>query len=180
MTRYIIATVDKIDLVLSSVEKFLICVTLTVMLVMASMQVILRNFFDSGIGWGDIFVRHMVLFLLFFGASLSTREKRHIQMDVSSKITPKKLKPLVSLIINSFCIIVNFYLAKSSYLFLLGEIQFPTILFAKVPTWYFISIMPVGFGIITFRFFLNWIENILVLLRLKEPSKDGHEVMMGA
>lgn len=176
----VVVAFDLIDKAMTSVEKLLICLTLSLMLGFASVQVFLRNFFDSGIPWADIFIRHLVLFLLFFGASLSTRDKRHIQMDVSAHITPKRFKPFLNLFINAFCILINFYLYKSSQMFMVDERASGSILFADIPTWYFIAIMPAGFAMITLRFALNWIENLLVLIGVKQPHVEGHEALTGS
>src|SRR3990167_1494427 len=173
MVKSILKGLDKIDVCLSFFEKGLICVSLSVMLIIAILQVILRNIFDSGIEWGDVFIRHMVLFLLFFGASLSTRNKSHIQMDVSSKITPQRFKPVIFFLINS-------YFLKAAWIFAGDEKASGSILFGQVPTWFFIAIMPIGFSIISFRFLLNWIDNIFVMLGYKRASADDHPVIIGA
>lgn len=166
---------NKLDSVLTLVEKYLICFTLIIMLGTATLQVILRNFFDTGIGWADVFVRHMVLFILFFGASLSTKQRRHIQMDATAKIIPDALKPYLSMLVNLFCVATCYFLFKSSYSFVSTEKLFGEILFAKIPTWYFISIMPIGFATITFRFFLNALDDLLVLCGAKKPAQEeGH------
>lgn len=180
MVKGILKGLDKIDNWLSVFEKGLICISLSVMLILAILQVILRNIFDSGIEWGDVFIRHMVLFLLFFGASLSTRNKSHIQMDVSSKITPKRFKPVVSFLINSFCILITLYLLKASWIFVVDEKASGSILFGPIPTWFFIAIMPIGFAIISFRFLLNWADNIFVILGHKRAPTDDHPVIIGA
>src|SRR3989338_8432369 len=180
MKKAVLVGFQKVDRFLFAIEKVVICVSLTGMLLIASAQVILRNVFDTGIIWGEVFVRHMVLFLLFFGASLSTRNKTHIQMDVSAKITPQRFKPVIFFLINSFCILVNFYLLKAAWIFAGDEKASGSILFGQVPTWFFIAIMPIGFSIISFRFLLNWIDNIFVMLGYKRASADDHPVIIGA
>ncbi|MBI2339943.1 MAG: TRAP transporter small permease [Deltaproteobacteria bacterium] len=143
---------------LVKIETFFLGLTLIALLFFAFLQVVLRNFFDSGINWGDVFARHLVLWIAFFGATLSTREGRHISIDALAKILPDRAKPIVDLFIRFFCIVVCFLLAKAAYKFMLDEKMAATILFAKVPTWYFITIMPIGFTIITYAYFVQFIE----------------------
>ena len=54
-------------------ETVLLIVILTVMILLSFLQVLLRNFFDQGLLWGDIFLRNLVLWVGFLGASLATR-----------------------------------------------------------------------------------------------------------
>lgn len=139
-------------------EEFLLVSVLLAALFFSFLQVILRNFFDSGINWGDVFTRHLVLWIGFFGATISTLEDRHIRIDALSKVLPKKALPVVELFICLFCIVVGYLLFFSAYHFVDGEKAARTILFEGIPTWYFIVIMPVGFAIITFRYFVKLVE----------------------
>lgn len=170
-----------IDRFLASIEKLCLCASLTLMLVVASLQVILRNGFHSGIEWADVLVRHLVLFLLFFGASLATRDRRHIQMDISSKLVPAKLKPALDLVINLFCIFITILLFKASYTFTADEKASGDILFLNIPNWIFVLVMPVGFALISLRFALNGFHNVRALCG-KEPYHGhvGHEIPLEA
>ena len=143
------------------VEGFFLTSILIALLFFAFLQVVLRNFFDSGINWGDVFARHLVLWIAFLGATLSTREGRHIRIDALAKILPKKAQPIVELFISFFCIVVGFLLAKAAYKFMSDEKMAQTVLFAKVPTWYFITIMPIGFIIITYSYFVQMVELLM-------------------
>lgn len=149
-----------IDRGLAVCEKGLLCLSLTLMLGIASAQVILRNAFGSGLEWGDVAVRHLVLYVLFFGASLATRDKRHIQMDLSAKMIPTKVKPYIDLVVNGFCVAVTVLLCRSSYAFWLSEKQVGDMLVAPVPTWTVITVIPIGFALIALRFGLTLSENI--------------------
>jgi TRAP-type C4-dicarboxylate transport system permease small subunit len=57
---------------LGRVEKFLIVVMLSMMILVAFLQIVLRNAFSTGISWGDPLVRYLVLWVGFIGASLAT------------------------------------------------------------------------------------------------------------
>lgn len=156
-------------------ERVLLCISLSVMLIVASLQVILRNLFDSGIEGGDVVTRHLVLFLLFFGASLSTRDRRHIQMDATAKIIPKKIKPYFNLFVDSFCLFITVLLTMASYKFFLDEKMAGEILFSGIPTWAFILIIPVGFGLISIRYLIHLIVTVLVLSGRPSPYPELQE-----
>lgn len=159
----------------AKLESFLLVSTLIIMLVLSALQVILRNFFDTGIDWGDVFARHLVLWLGFFGATLSTNENRHIRLDALVKAVPEKWHPLVDIVVNCFCIAVGYLLAFAAYRFMLSERAAETVLFLGIPTWYFLTIMPVGFAVITFRHIVLLIEQLLKFGGKKVPEPKAHE-----
>lgn len=80
-------------------EKWLLVVLLLSMIGISFVQVILRNFFSSGIEWADVSVRHLVLWVGLLGASLAAKEKRHLSIDIASKIIPKKWGHLVEAVL---------------------------------------------------------------------------------
>ena len=68
---------------ISRLEKILIAVLLTVMILMAFSQIVLRNFFSTGIAWGDALVRYLVVWVGFVGAAIAAKEGRHVQRRVA-------------------------------------------------------------------------------------------------
>ena len=70
---------------LGRVEKFFVVVMLSVMILLAFLQIVLRNAFSTGISWGDPIVRYLVLWVAFIGASLATKEEKHITIEVLSR-----------------------------------------------------------------------------------------------
>ena len=71
----------QIDNAIARLETGFITVILSVMIILSFGQVILRNFFNESIFWGDIFLRQMVLWVGFIGASLAAHDQRHIAID---------------------------------------------------------------------------------------------------
>ncbi|GAB4371076.1 MAG: C4-dicarboxylate TRAP transporter small permease protein DctQ [Calditrichia bacterium] len=147
--------ISAIDNGLALIENVLLITLLAVMVLMAFFQVILRNVFSEGILWGDIFLRHLVLWVGFVGASLATRESKHINIDVLSRLASKGKLPFVRMIIDLISAAVCFVLARAGYKFLMYEIEARTTLFKNVPAWLFQLIIPVGFALIGFRFLLK-------------------------
>lgn len=155
--------ISRIDKGLLNVENILIILLLSVMVLMAFLQVILRNLFSMGILWADIFLRHLVLWVGFIGASLATREAKHINIDILTRLLSKTKQAYFKIIIDFVSAAVCFILAGAGYKFLMYEIEADTILFNNVPAWIFQLIIPVGFALIGFRFILNIIERIMQL-----------------
>jgi C4-dicarboxylate transporter DctQ subunit len=150
-----------VDNNLAKVENFLIVFIFTIMVVFSFAQVVMRNLMNTGILWGDILLRHLVLWVGFLGASLATRKEKHIKIDILKRIVKEKYVPYIKIIIDSVAIIVCMILAKAGYVFLLMEKEANTILFENIPAWWLQTIIPVGFSLIAFRFFLKMLEYII-------------------
>lgn len=165
--------ISGIDKSLMRMENFLIILLLSVMVLMAFLQVILRNLFSMGILWADIFLRHLVLWVGFIGASLATRESRHINIDILTRFVSKAKQPYVKIFIDLISVLVCVILARAGYKFLRYEIEAGTTLFLNIPAWIFQLIIPVGFALIGFRFVLNLIqETVRVLSGNKTPDQS--------
>ncbi|MBN2527807.1 MAG: TRAP transporter small permease [Deltaproteobacteria bacterium] len=73
---------------LAMFERWLLVALLAGMIGIAFVQVVMRNFFDSGLSFADVTVRHLVLWVGLLGASVAAREKRHLSIDIASKFIP--------------------------------------------------------------------------------------------
>jgi C4-dicarboxylate transporter DctQ subunit len=167
-------TLLKIDASLALLENFLIIVILGIMVLLSFLQVVLRNFFDTGLLWGDIFLRHLVLWVGFIGASLATRQDKHINIDIFNRIISKKFVPPVKFVVNLFSLIICIILAKASYQFMIMEKEAGTILFNNVHSWIIEIILPGGFSLIALRFVLKLSEQVTDRFsRLPGEAKDA-------
>ncbi|MCK5697582.1 MAG: TRAP transporter small permease subunit [Gammaproteobacteria bacterium] len=63
-------------------EKIVAASSLLLLLVLAIIQIIARNFFDMGFSQVDVISRHLILFIIFMGAALVSEQNRHIKIDI--------------------------------------------------------------------------------------------------
>ena len=148
-----------IDTWLEKISGWLLVSLLGIMIAMAFGQVILRNFFESSIEWGDIFLRHLVLWVGYFGAVIATGEGRHLRIEFISKLVSDKPRKIFFIITSIFAAFVCYLLMQASISFIQLEMESEATLILDLPSWYFIIIIPVGYGLLTFRFIvraLNW------------------------
>jgi TRAP-type C4-dicarboxylate transport system permease small subunit len=125
------------------------------MLFMAFGQVVLRNFFTGGIVWGDILLRHLVLWIGFLGATLATSGERHINIDILTRYLPERIRGAVAALSNVFAAVVCFLLFRASLTFIGFEIDNKSTTFAEIPSWYVQIIIPVGYGLLAFHFMVR-------------------------
>ncbi|MFZ0392023.1 MAG: TRAP transporter small permease [Calditrichia bacterium] len=148
----------KIDSSLAVFENGMIILVLSVMVLLSFLQVLLRNFFDTGLLWGDIFLRHLVLWVGFIGASLATRENKHINIDILTRFLPEKLLPAARIVTYLFTAFICVVLAKAAWVFVSYEKEFGTTLFSDIPAWIIQVIIPAGFALMALRFILKILE----------------------
>lgn len=151
MKRALTALDRWLFLTLSSTVAFI----LISMVLLAFLQVILRNFFGTGIGWADVILRHLVLWVCMLGGVLATHEARHIGIDLVPRLVGKKGKAIVSILGSVFVAVVSVLLARASWVFVASEKEFGTRLFGEFPAWIAQVIIPAGFILIAFQVLLN-------------------------
>ena len=144
------------------VEDAALVLALASMLLMALLQIVLRNFFDSGFLWAESFLRILVLWVAMLGAMVATREKNHISIDLVSRNLDRRfslpIEILTSLAAASICLVAGWYSVE----YIRYEYEDGTIAFASVPVWVCQAIMPVGFVVMALRFLIY-------------PFKTSHE-----
>jgi TRAP-type C4-dicarboxylate transport system permease small subunit len=145
-------TLKTVDSILNKIEGAVLIVLLLVMLFMAFGQVVLRNISSGGFVWGDIVLRHLVLWIGFLGAALATSGERHINIDILTRYLPERLKGAVAALSNVFAAVVCFLLFRASLTFIKFEITNYNTVFNGIPSWYAQIIIPVGYGLLAFHF----------------------------
>jgi TRAP-type C4-dicarboxylate transport system permease small subunit len=162
---------ERVDEAIERVEQTLIVTFLGFMILIAFLQIVLRNFFFTGLDWGDQLLRNLVLWIGFIGATLATREGKHINIDVVSRWLPSLGKNVVTLIIHLFSFFVCCGLTYAALKFIKNEAQMGNMTFLNIPAWVPEMILPMTFGLMTFRFGLRAFKNLSEMGKM-EPLHD--------
>jgi TRAP-type C4-dicarboxylate transport system permease small subunit len=150
---------------LANLERALVVLLLTGLLGLGLLQVIERNVLASGIFWADEVLQHLVLWLGFLGASLATREHRHLSIDVLSHFLPVRWHLWLGLLVNTAALVLCMLLVQAACGLVRSEYTAGTMLTFGVPAWLAQSIIPLGFGAITLRFALRLVETLARMLQ---------------
>ena len=161
-------TLEKLNSWIENAETVVLVTVLGLMVIFAFLQVVLRNIFNEGILWGDILLRHLVLWVGFIGASLATREQKHINIDLFGRFLSDKGKNTVRLLTNLFSVFICYLLADAGWTFVQDEQMMGTEVFAEIPGWYFQTIIPIGFFLMSFRFLVLSINNAEDMVQKKK------------
>jgi TRAP-type C4-dicarboxylate transport system permease small subunit len=115
-------------------------------------QIILREFFSTGLVWGDDLLRHGVLWLSFLGAARAAADNKHIGIDLLPILVRGRAKVALSAFSSLFSCLVCLILCWVSWTFLQGERLGAGTVFASIPYWWVETVFPFSFALMALRF----------------------------
>ncbi|MCK4840355.1 MAG: TRAP transporter small permease [Methylococcales bacterium] len=141
-------------------ETGILILILVSMIITAVIQIVMRNFFASGIFWIDSFVRIAVLWLALVGAMVASRNDKHIAIDIIFRFINEKMQTIAKRITALFTSLVCFVVTYYSIKFVKYEYGDGGLAFANIPNWFCESIIPVAFFIMGLRYFFSAVFNL--------------------
>lgn len=130
------------------------------MILLAAGQIVLRNFFNVGFIWSEEALRLLVLWLAVAGAVAASRSDRHINIAVLDRFLPGRLATLKNLLLHAFTAFISGIVAWQGGLFVLTSREFGDVLMGGVPAWLLQLVLPIGFGLICYRYALFTVTGI--------------------
>ena len=145
-------------------EDSLLIFLLISLIVLASGQIALRNIFEIGFVWLDPLLRVLVLWTGMIGATVASRDNKHIRIDLVSRFFPKRtrigMQVFVGLFTAFICAVIAWYGAN----WVLLDYQDKLTGFSDVPSWMLEIIIPLAFGLIALRYLIHsvcWLEMLV-------------------
>jgi len=164
---------ERADEIVDRVEQAFICILLSLMILIAFLQIVLRNVFATGIAWADPLVRNLVLWVGFVGASIATREGRHITINMIPPWMPPRGKAIIGIITQVFSLFICGLLTFAAVKFVRNEAIMGDVTFLGIPAWIPQIILPLTFGLMTLRFGLHSLQGLLTLIKADRKVKRG-------
>ena len=147
---------QRINTLLRKIEIGLLCLIITLMIGLAMLEIVLRYGFKTSLLWKTVMLENLTLWLCFLGAALATAEKRHISIDVLSRILPEKITRYSHYVIEVLSITVVSILVYYGFEFLIDEQEIQATLIGTIPLWWAKTIIPIGFVIIDIHLLLQF------------------------
>lgn len=161
---------SRLDRAGRAAEDTVLVVILTAMILLAASQIVMRNFLNIGLIWGDEMLRMLVLWIAVAGAIAASRSDKHINIAVLDRFLPDRLKLVVKILVHLFtagiCGVVSWYSAQ----FVMTSREFGDVLMGSVPAWIPQLILPVGFGLICYRYVIFVLRELVRLVGSKPPK----------
>lgn len=149
-------------------ENALLAILLGGLIILAGGQILLRNVFAEGVSWADPLLRILVLWVGMLGAVAASREDKHISIDVFSRLLKGRALAIAKTIIALFTAGVCGLLTWHTFRFVQDEYAWSDVEVAGLSIWLWQSILPLGFGLITWRYIL------LAISRAAEAIRDAN------
>jgi TRAP-type C4-dicarboxylate transport system permease small subunit len=170
----------RIDRAIRRIEGGLLILFLSLMVSLTFLQVVLRGFHIYGgfhwanslmrhLDWTEPLVRLLVLWVAFLGASLLTAENKHIKIDLMSELLPSRWAAYRDIILSAACVAITALMVQASLGYVRMEWSFGARLFLGMPGWIGQTILPAGFLLMLFRFFLRGLNQLLGLFGEQRP-----------
>jgi len=163
--------ITKIDRSLAKAEEVTLALLLVGMVVLAALQVLLRNIWHTGFDWADVSVQNATVLLGLLGGAVATSEGRHLNIDLASRALKGRAKLGLRVVIGLFAAVVCAVLTyggweafKVNYTPWVANIPAGwsawknlSVQFAEgsVPQWLSQLFFPFGFGLIGLHFVLR-------------------------
>ena len=124
-------------------EDAVLALLLIAMIVLATLQIALRNGFDSGLIWADELLRLMVLWVALTGAIAASRADKQISINVLSRFLPARIRLAVRVVVDLFTAFICGLLAWHAGRFVYAAWEYEDTLLGGLPAWWFEVILPV-------------------------------------
>jgi TRAP-type C4-dicarboxylate transport system permease small subunit len=105
-------------------EDVIVAIALSLMIVLACYQILMRNLGTSGFTWSEGALRYLVLWLGMLGAMVATREENHINVSIIDLVAKGRSREAVSVATSLFAAVVCAFLTKAALSFIADEMAF--------------------------------------------------------
>jgi TRAP-type C4-dicarboxylate transport system permease small subunit len=187
--------ITKLDRVFAKAEEILLALLLVGMVILAALQVLLRNIWNTSIDWADTTLQNATLLLGLLGAAVATSEGRHLTIDIVSRLLGSRTKLLLKVVIGAFCVLLCAILAKGGWTTYrvnfeqwlvnipagwgIGQSLKQELLEGNIPQWLSQVMLPLGYALIGFHFLLRLVRDTGSLITAEPWERDDHAGLEG-
>ena len=167
-----IAKINILNNILEYIEKWLAIISFSLMITFSFLNVLLRALYTkfdiefantllNRLDWSEPFARLMVLWVTFIGASLLTKDNRHIRIDLMGHFLSPLFKKIREIALAVACLVICFLMLRASIGYISMEMQYGTSSLMGISAWKWQLIIPFGFCMMLFRFIVNLLNEIM-------------------
>lgn len=153
------------------IEDALLVALLSAMIILATTQILLRNFFDLGFIWADPLLRVLVLWLGMIGATVATRENKHIRIDLLSRFFKRNTHRLIQSFVGQFSAWVCLIIGWKGMEWIRLDYEDGMTSFGGIPVWAIEVIVPLAFSLIGIRYFIMSVGWMRLYLKHRKVEK---------
>ncbi len=169
----LISVFNRLDKAGRFLETTVLVTLFSAMMLLAVGQIVLREIFNTGFVWADELIKIMVLWLAMVGSIAAARDNRHIRIDALSHIFPKLAVQLIRAVVDLFAALVSGLIAWHTWRYLQVEIEYVDTVLVDVPAWVVHSVLPAAFLLISFRFLVLVVKQIVAIMVNAQAGERG-------
>lgn len=151
-------------ILLANLEEIVACAFLLVMSCATFVNVIARYFFNAPLPWAEELARYSFLWLVFTGAAVCTKHRRHIAIDVVIKLLPRRMQICCEMLAN-VCIILLMAVLVYYGIVLTASANQPTSTLG-IPTYFIYVAVPISATSILIRTLIDFLRDIANITRV--------------
>lgn len=160
--------------IFDNLEEYLLVFAFGSMVVYIFMQILFRYIFNLPLAWSEELARFTFVWLIYLGASLAVKRKRHLRVDAALLLYPKVIRPYVTLLGDLLFLFFAIVIAKETAT-LIHAITFvrPQVSPAmQIPMGLAYLAVPISFGLMIIRI----VQNIVSFFRSNTINKSSASV----
>jgi len=159
---------------LAHLEEAVLLLLIAAMIVLACLQIVLRDVWGGGLSWADPLLRVMVLWAGLLGAVVATRMDKHIAIDLASHLVSKPIFRWLRVLRHFFATGVCVVLTWVAVAFVRQEaLQGGGQEMAGLASWQLNLIFPLAFAGIACRFLLSSGRSLRAALGGKDKPRSS-------
>lgn len=107
----------KLDYIVELFTKFIMGISVLVLSVVTSLQVIARFIFSNPIAWGQDIIRLSFIYLVFYGGAYCVLKNEHLNIDIFLTSLNEKYRKYMNILINISLIIFFLFIVYYGFIF---------------------------------------------------------------
>lgn len=161
---------------ISNIEEYLCEALLAFFVVLLFVQILLRQFFQYSLPWGEELATYLFVWFAYLGASVAAKMSAHNRVAFHFKFFPPIVKKVSEALADLLWVAFNLYFAWLSYDFVFNRMN----LFWKsqtigLPMKYFYMILPIAFVLMSVRILWNNYLTLIKGVELVDPEAQEIE-----
>lgn len=171
----LLSVLNKIDSFLYQIQKVLMLIGVTVMVVVNGAQVFCRYVLHSSLSWSEQVSVLLFFILIMLGGNLAVKTDGETKIDIL-KFKNERANIVLRMITEVLCVITLVVLIASSVALLDHAAKFPQYLSSIHLNYFYIYIwLLVGFGLVLFDKIINFLKNACRLKGIDISDLCGNE-----
>ena len=134
------------------VERAVLAVLVTGMVVLAALQILLRNVWHTGLNWAEPLLGMALLWLTLLGALAAAGLGRHLSIDLAVALVPRRWSSWLTRATSVFAAVVCGLLAWAAGRYVGFQREMDMSVLLGLPVWKHYMVIPVVFWLMAFRF----------------------------